>query len=94
MSPPGLNPTTAEAGVCLNGFHLFQIPDFRKRLTPLVRDRVVSGDQDNRYVMSSFLGPARSPLTGSRTLKVEHRKQREASAQGCHLAARRIWNVG
>ena len=23
--PPGLNPTAAELGVCLNGFHLFQI---------------------------------------------------------------------
>jgi hypothetical protein len=31
--PPGLNPAAAEMGVCLNGFHLFQIAGPDKDLT-------------------------------------------------------------
>ena len=34
ISPPGLNPTAAEPGMCFNGFHLFQsVPGPHESLT-------------------------------------------------------------
>jgi hypothetical protein len=33
ISPPELKPTTAEPGLCVDGFHLFQVPGPRERLT-------------------------------------------------------------